>query len=78
MATFSPTHRYTDRDGVGRQDPAIRAYGSPWVGKLCERAGPWTPSKALMRFEDGSLVVCRSRLLRRLDPQCPGPLPGHF
>jgi hypothetical protein len=64
--TFKPTHRYTDRDGVGIQDPAIRAYGSVYVGLLCERAGVWTPGKALMRFEDGTVVVCRSRLLRRL------------
>lgn len=59
---------YTDRDGVGIQDPAMRAYPSPYVGKVCERAGVWTPGKALMRFEDGSLVVCRSRLLRRIRP----------
>lgn len=67
MGAFNPSHRYTDRDGTGRQDPAMRAYPSQYVGKLCERAGAWTPGKALMRFEDGTVVVCRSRLLRRLN-----------
>lgn len=65
---FAPTHRYTDIDGTGRQGPSMRAYPSPYVGKLCERAGPWTPGKAMMRFDDGTVVVCRSRLLRRLRP----------
>jgi hypothetical protein len=59
---------YTDRDGVGVQDPAIRAYGSKFVGQTCERAGGWKRGKALMRFEDGSLVVVRARLLRRIRP----------
>ena len=57
---------YTDRDGVGIQDPAIRAYGSPYVGLTCERAGAWKRGKALVRFESGALVVVRSRLLRRV------------
>jgi hypothetical protein len=30
---------YTDRDGTGRQDPALRAYSSEYVGRECERAG---------------------------------------
>jgi hypothetical protein len=59
-------YTYTDRDGVGMQDPAIRAYGSPYVGRVCERAGPWWRGKAIVRFADGALVAVRSRLLRRI------------
>ena len=57
---------YTDRDGTGRQDPAIRAYGSPYVGRVCEQAGPWWRGKAIVSFGDGVLVVVRARLLRKL------------
>lgn len=60
------SYMYTDRDGLGVQDPAIRAYGSPWVGQLCERAGPWWRGKAVVRFPCGTLVVVRARLLRRV------------
>lgn len=61
------TYRYTDRDGTGRQDPAIRAYGCLYVGMTCERAGPWKRGKALVRFSNGDLVIVRARLLRRID-----------
>lgn len=67
MTTSEPrVYRYTDRDGVGTQDPAVRGYGSPWVGQVCRRAGPWWRGKALVRFESGTLVVVRARLLRRI------------
>jgi hypothetical protein len=64
----SQQYLYTDRDGMGRRDKAITAYGSRFVGLTCERAGPWRPDKAIMRFADGSVVVVRSRLLRRVRP----------
>jgi hypothetical protein len=57
---------YTDRDGVGTQDPAIRAYGCRYAGQTCERAGAWWRGKAMVRFDDGGLVVVRARLLRRV------------
>lgn len=57
---------YTDRDGTGRQDPAIRAYGSVYVGRECEQAGPWWRGKAIMRFDNGDTAVCRARLVRRI------------
>jgi hypothetical protein len=57
---------YTDRDGIGVQDPAIRAYGCQWIGQECERAGAWRRGKALVRFQDGTLVLVRSRLLRKI------------
>lgn len=59
-------YRYTDRDGVGIQDPAIRAYGCRYVGKICRRDGPWKMGKAIVVFEDGTRVVVRARLLRKL------------
>jgi hypothetical protein len=63
----SPTrYTYTDRDGRGVQDPAIRAYGSAWVGQQCERAGKWWRGKTIVRFPCGTLVVVRSRLLRTI------------
>lgn len=62
----SPHYTYTDRDGMGRVDKAIKAYGSPWVGQTCERAGPWWRGKAVMRFPCGTLVCVRTRLLRRV------------
>lgn len=65
---------YTDRDGAGIQDPAIRAYGSPYVGLTCERAGAWKRGKALVRFESGALVVVRSRLLRKVRAEALGGL----
>jgi hypothetical protein len=49
---------YTDRDGTGRQDPAIRAYGCRFVGRECERAGAWRPGKAIVRFTDGCWLSC--------------------
>lgn len=57
---------YTGRDGMGRLDKAIVAYGSPYVGQECVRAGAWRPDKAVVRFDDGSVVVVRSRLLRKV------------
>lgn len=57
---------YTDRDGIGIQDPAIRAYGCRFVGMTCVRSGPWWRGKAVVTFEDGTNVVVRSRLLRKL------------
>ena len=67
--TAKGSYVYTDRDGVGMQDPAMRAYGSPFIGRTCERAGAWWRGKALVRFiDDGALVVVRARLLRRIRP----------
>jgi len=61
------TYLYTDRDGVGVQDPAIRAYECRFVGRVCERAGAWHRGKAVVRFIDtGELAVVRSRLLRKI------------
>jgi len=58
---------YTDRDGIGRPDPAIRAYGCLFVGRICERAGAWWRGKAVVRFVDtGEIVVVRARLLRAI------------
>jgi len=59
-------YTYTDRDGFGVQDPAIRAYGCAYIGRQCVRAGPWWRGKALVRFDDGTLVVVRARLLRKI------------
>lgn len=64
--TTAARYVYTDRDGVGVQDPAIRAYGSRLVGMECERAGAWWRGKAIVRFTDGTLAVVRARLLRRI------------
>jgi hypothetical protein len=66
MARLLRGYVYSDRDGVGIQDPAIRAYGSRFVGQECELAGPWWRGKALVRFRDGTEVVVRARLLRRI------------
>jgi hypothetical protein len=70
MATKNIETRYvyTDYDGTGRQDPAMRAYGSAYVGEACERDGPWWGGKALVRFANGARVVVRARLLRRVRP----------
>lgn len=57
---------YTDSDGVGVQDPAIRAYGSRFLGMQCERVGAWWRGKAHVRFSDGTDVIVRARLLRRI------------
>jgi hypothetical protein len=56
---------YRAVDGVGVEDPAIRAYGCEWVDRVCRRAGPWKCGKAIMRFGDQRVVV-RTRLLRRV------------
>jgi hypothetical protein len=66
VADQSQRYLYTDRDGTGRQDPAIRAYGSRFLGRICVRAGAWWRGKAVVRFTDGTLVVVRARLLRKL------------
>lgn len=57
---------YTDYDGTGRQDPALRAYGSLYVGQQCRRDGAWSRGKAIVRFANGARVVVRARLLRRV------------
>lgn len=68
MAKTSEPRRYvyTDRDGVGTQDPAIRAYGSDYIGRECVRAGAWWRGKAVVQFDDGRIVIVRARLLRRV------------
>lgn len=68
LMTDDSIYRYTDRDGVGIQDPAIRAYGCRFLGMTCRRAGAWKRGKALVVFEDGTQVVVRARLLRKLPP----------
>lgn len=67
MAKSDQPYVYTDRDGVGTVDPAIRAYGSPFVGQRCVRDGAWKHGKALVRFADGTVVVVRARLLRKIN-----------
>jgi hypothetical protein len=65
----SSRYIYTDRDGVGIVDPAIRAYGSPYVGMQCVRAGAWWLGKAVVRFDNGDLAIVRARLLRKIKPE---------
>jgi hypothetical protein len=67
MGSETTHYVYTDRDGMGVQDPAIRAYGSRFLNQVCVRAGAWHRGKALVRFVDsGELAIVRARLLRKL------------